>query len=217
MIKPKSIPVLLALMLCACSDAPESTEEATSAREMSEAVAPTPSPAPSSPQAPVAAPAASETPPGLPNAESLPLEPAGAVPEPPSEAPASDEPQTHVVKGVVTQWQPLVLFAAPGDSVMFTNMTGHDTETIEGLIPEGAEPWRSSLGAEGFTVTLPVAGAYVYKCNPHITTGMVGVFIVGDPAEVDLDQLLEAANSVKVGRNMVQRAIRKAKKALPAQ
>ena len=139
-----------------------------------------------------------------------------ALPVPPDEA-ANDEPVNHIVKGVVTQWRPLVLFANPGDSVTFTTMTGHDTQSLDGLIPEGAEPWRSELGAEGFTVTLPVPGAYVYKCNPHITTGMVGVFIVGDPAAVDLDQLLEAANSVKVGRNMVQRAIRKAKKALPAQ
>jgi len=41
------------------------------------------------------------------------------------------------VKGVITQWQPLVLFAQPGDTVTFVNMIGHDTEAAEGMIPEG--------------------------------------------------------------------------------
>lgn len=123
--------------------------------------------------------------------------------------------EEHIVQGVVTQWKPLVTFAKPGDNIKFMGMTGHDTETIEGMIPEGGKTWKSDMGEEGFSVTLEKEGAYVYKCNPHISTGMVGVVVVGDanpPANLaDLETNLA---NVKVGRNMVNRAIKKLKKAL---
>lgn len=123
--------------------------------------------------------------------------------------------EEHVVQGVVTQWKPLVLFAQPGDTVKFMNMTGHDTETIEGMIPEGAETWKSAMGAEGFSVTVDKEGAYIYKCNPHITTGMVGAIVVGDAnPPANLAALEENLPNVKVGRNMVNRTIKKMKKAL---
>ena len=41
------------------------------------------------------------------------------------------------VKGVITQWQPLVLFAQPGDTVTFVNMIGHDTEAGSAGAPPG--------------------------------------------------------------------------------
>lgn len=121
----------------------------------------------------------------------------------------------HVVEGVVTQWKPLVTFAKAGDTLRFKNMTGHDTETVEGMLPEGATPWKSKLGEEGFSVTLDKDGAYVYKCNPHMTTGMVGVVVVGD-ARPPVNRAALDANlaNVKVGRNMVQRAIKKMEQAL---
>ena len=46
---------------------------------------------------------------------------------------------TVEVKAVVTKFEPEVAFIKPGDSVKFTNMAGHDTVAIEGMIPEGAE------------------------------------------------------------------------------
>jgi len=124
------------------------------------------------------------------------------------------EPTEHIVKGVITQWQPLVTFAQPGDTVRFTGMTGHDTTSMEGMIPDGATTWRSKLGEEGFTVTVDKEGGYVYKCTPHITTGMVGIIVVGDRNPANLAQLEENAGNVKVGGNMVKRAIRKLKKQL---
>ena len=122
--------------------------------------------------------------------------------------------EEHIVKGVITQWQPLVTFAQPGDTIKFTGMTGHDTASMEGLIPEGATPWRSKLGEEGFVVTVDKEGAYVYKCTPHITTGMVGVIVVGDGEPANLADVEANAGNVKVGGNMVKRAIRKTKKQL---
>ncbi|MBX9606569.1 MAG: copper-binding protein [Gammaproteobacteria bacterium] len=121
----------------------------------------------------------------------------------------------HVVQAVVTQWKPMVTFAKPGDTLRFTQMAGHDTETIEGMIPEGAKPWKAKLGEEGFTATVDKEGMYIYKCNPHMTTGMVGVVIVGDARPPANEAALEAAlPNVKVGKNMVQRAIKKAKEAM---
>ena len=122
--------------------------------------------------------------------------------------------EEHIVKGVITQWQPLVTFAQPGDTIRFTNMTGHDTTSMEGLIPEGAETWQSKLGEEGYTITVEKEGAYVYKCTPHITTGMVGVIVVGEGDPANMAELEENAKTVKIGGNMVKRALRKTKKAL---
>ncbi len=123
--------------------------------------------------------------------------------------------EERVVQGIVTQWKPLVTFAQPGDTIKFKNMIGHDTETIAGMIPEGAAPWKSKLGEEGFSATVDKEGAYVYKCNPHISTGMVGVVVVGDANPPhNLSQVEENLANVKVARNMVNRAIKKMKKAL---
>ncbi|MEQ8494659.1 MAG: plastocyanin/azurin family copper-binding protein [Gammaproteobacteria bacterium] len=126
--------------------------------------------------------------------------------------------EEHVVEGVVTQWRPMITFAQPGDSLRFKNMTGHDTETIEGMIPEGAETWKSELGQEGFSVNLDQEGVYVFKCNPHITTGMVGVVVVGDarPPQ-NLEALKGNLYNDKDGRNMFNRALKKLDKALEAE
>lgn len=121
----------------------------------------------------------------------------------------------HIVEGVVTQWKPLVTFAKVGDTVRFKNMIGHDTETIEGMIPEGAKGWKSKLGEEGYSVTLDKEGAYIYKCVPHMTTGMVGVVVVGDARPpANIKQLEANLAKVKIGRNMVSRAIKKMDQAL---
>lgn len=122
--------------------------------------------------------------------------------------------EEHIVKGVITQWQPLVTFAQPGDTIRFTGMTGHDSTSMEGLIPEGAEGWHSKMGQEGFSITVDKEGGYVYKCTPHITTGMVGVIIVGDGDPTNLADLEANSGKVKIGGNMVKRALRKTKKAL---
>ena len=122
--------------------------------------------------------------------------------------------EEHIVKGVITQWQPLVTFAQPGDTIRFTGMTGHDSTSMEGLIPEGAEMWGSKMGEEGFSITVDKEGGYVFKCTPHITTGMVGVIVVGDDDPANMADLEANSGNVKVGGNMVKRALRKTKKAL---
>ena len=79
--------------------------------------------------------------------------------------------EEHVVTANLTSFNPLVVFAMPGDTIRWTNMTGHDTESIDGMILTGAQKWRSKLGEDHFIV-LDKDGAYIYKCNPHIASGM---------------------------------------------
>ena len=123
--------------------------------------------------------------------------------------------EEHVIQAVITQWRPMVTFAKPGDTLRFVGMAGHDTETIEGMIPEGATAWKSKLGEEAFTTTLNKEGAWIFKCSPHMTTGMVGVVVVGDARPpANLAALEAALPNIDVGRNMVKRAITKLKQAL---
>ena len=130
-------------------------------------------------------------------------------------AAALAQAEEHVIQGIVTQWRPMVTFAKPGDTIRFNGMIGHDTQTVEGMIPEGATPWQAKLGEEGFVATVDKEGAWIFKCNPHVTTGMVGVVVVGDARPPVNRAALEASlPNVKVGRNMVQRAIKKMDQAL---
>ena len=124
--------------------------------------------------------------------------------------------EEHVVKAVITNWEPLVLHAKPGDTVKFIGMAGHNSESIDGMIPEGAAKWSSKMGEEGFTITVDKPGAYIYKCTPHMTTGMVGAIVVGDGMPANMAALETAVNDVKLGKNMVQRTIKKMKADLEA-
>lgn len=79
-------------------------------------------------------------------------------------------------------FEPAVLHVAPGDTVTFhPTHAGHNTASKRGMIPDGAEPWNSSLDV-AHAVTLTVPGVYGYICVPHYEMGMVGVIVVGDPS-----------------------------------
>ena len=99
-------------------------------------------------------------------------------------APAAVGSKTHTVIGQATSFSPNILFINPGDTVQWENMTIHDSVSMEGLIPEGAEPWVFKLGQNG-AVTLTVEGVYIYKCNPHYPLGMVAAIIVGKPVNIE--------------------------------
>lgn len=118
--------------------------------------------------------------------------------------------EEHIVKAVVTNWDPLVVFVKPGDTVRWTNMAGHDTANVEGMIPEGATAWHSKMGEE-LVMQFDKPGAYIYKCTPHVSAGMVGAIVVGDGAPGNLAQIDAALETVPDAKNMVARAIRKMK------
>ena len=56
---------------------------------------------------------------------------------------------------------------------------GHNSESVKGMLPEGAEPWKGKINEE-LTVTFDVEGIYGYKCTPHFAMGMVGLIQVGE-------------------------------------
>ena len=83
-------------------------------------------------------------------------------------------------KGVMV-FQPNLVHAAPGDTVKFVPTDkSHNVETIKGMIPEGAESFKSKMNEE-FTVTFDKDGVYGVKCTPHYGMGMVALIVVGQP------------------------------------
>ncbi len=84
--------------------------------------------------------------------------------------------------GQTMVFEPAFLKIAVGDTVTFipTDKT-HNTESIKGALPEGAQEWKGKVN-EQTTVAFSVEGLYVYKCLPHYSMGMVGVVQVGEAA-----------------------------------
>lgn len=92
--------------------------------------------------------------------------------------------ENHTVRATLTTFEPTVLNIAVGDSITWTNMAGHDSQSLEGYIPEGATPWHSSMG-DNYTYTFEQEGVYFYICTPHWGTAMGGVVIVGEPTNYE--------------------------------
>jgi pseudoazurin len=109
-----------------------------------------------------------------------------------------------VVTAKATAFDPMVIFIKPGDTVKWTTMAGHDTASIEGMTPEGAQAWQSKLGEE-FNVVLDKEGAYIYKCTPHVGLGMVGAIVVGEGQPKNLEQI----HAHPENKGMVGRVIKK--------
>lgn len=97
-------------------------------------------------------------------------------------------------------FEPAFVKVAPGDTVTFlATDKGHNAETIKGMIPEGAEPFKGKTNEE-IVVTFTVPGAYGIKCLPHYAMGMVALVVVGDaPAN------LEDAKAVKMPKKVQER------------
>lgn len=81
-------------------------------------------------------------------------------------------------------FEPAFVHISPGDSVKFVAADrGHNSETIDDMIPEGAEPFAGKINEE-IEVTLATEGLYALQCKPHFAMGMVMIIAVGDVAEV---------------------------------
>ena len=77
-------------------------------------------------------------------------------------------------------FEPALVQIAPGDSVRFVPVdAGHNAESIDGMIPEGAEGFKGGIGKE-LVVTFDQEGIYGYQCMPHYGMGMVGLVVVGN-------------------------------------
>ena len=95
-------------------------------------------------------------------------------------------------------FEPAVLKAAVGDTVTFkaTDMA-HNSASIEGMIPEGANSWNGAM-SQDVTVTVNKEGVYVYQCTPHSMMAMVGVIQVGGSLS-NMDSIQAKIASVKAG------------------
>ena len=120
--------------------------------------------------------------------------------------------EEHVIKAAVTKFQPLVVFAEPGDTIVWQGMAGHDTASMNGMVPEGAEAWQSKMG-EIFSITVEKEGTYLYKCTPHASLGMMGAIIVGGNTD-NLATIKEGVDASGEPKGMVKRVIRKVEKEL---
>ena len=82
-------------------------------------------------------------------------------------------------------FQPDLVQAAPGDTIKFVPTDkSHNAETIKGMVPEGAEGFKSKMNQE-LSVTLDQEGVYGVKCAPHYGMGMVALIVVGQPVNAD--------------------------------
>jgi pseudoazurin len=103
--------------------------------------------------------------------------------------------ETHEVKMLnrgedgVMVFEPAFLQVAPGDTVRFVPTDrSHNAETIDGMIPEGAEPFSGRINEE-IEVTFDAEGFYGIRCTPHYAMGMVMTVAVGEEADAPEDFL----------------------------
>lgn len=89
---------------------------------------------------------------------------------------------------------PRVVSVEAGQTVLFkATDRSHNSASIDGMIPEGAEEWDGRIN-EDVEVTFDVPGIYGYKCTPHAATGMVALVVVEGEGKLDN---LEAAQGVR--------------------
>lgn len=91
-------------------------------------------------------------------------------------------------------FEPAVLRVAVGDTVHFlpTDLA-HNSESVEGLTPEGSITWKGEMNKK-VSVVLDKEGVYVYQCLPHVPLAMVGVIVAGKPT--NLEEIRKNASSL---------------------
>lgn len=83
-------------------------------------------------------------------------------------------------------FEPAFVKAAVGDTITFISTDkGHNAESLEGMLPEGVEAFKSGMG-EDFVLTLTAEGLYGIKCTPHYSMGMVALIQAGAPVNLDV-------------------------------
>lgn len=94
-------------------------------------------------------------------------------------------------------FEPAVIKVAPGDTVHFiATDQSHNVESIEGMIPEGAQPFKGEMNKD-LTVAFDQPGVYGIKCKPHYGMGMVGLVVVGDPVNKTQAAAIEQKGKAK--------------------
>jgi pseudoazurin len=82
--------------------------------------------------------------------------------------------------GQTMVFEPAVVFIQPGDTVVFVPTDkGHNAQTERGMIPAGAEAFKTKFNEEA-SIEFTVPGVYGISCQPHRAMGMVMTIVVGD-------------------------------------
>jgi len=90
-------------------------------------------------------------------------------------------------------FEPDFLEIAPGDRVRFVpTHKSHNAATIDGMVPEGAEGFKSRINDE-FETAFDRPGFYGIKCSPHYGMGMVMLIKVGALAVLSLSRTYPAS------------------------
>ncbi|MCB1754041.1 MAG: pseudoazurin [Gammaproteobacteria bacterium] len=118
--------------------------------------------------------------------------------------------EEHVIKAVGLVFEPLFVFAQPGDTITWTNMPAHMVESIESMMPADAEKMLSPIG-ETYTYTVvEQSGIHMYKCTPHWGARMGGGIVIGSPenaAEI-LDaymEVIETDGALKPAKGLIKK------------
>ena len=119
------------------------------------------------------------------------------------------EGTVHTVKAVGVKFDPLIVYAEPGDEIAWTNMAAHLVESIGEMSPESLEPFLSELSVD-YSLKVDEPGIITYKCTPHWGARMGGFIVVGKPDNLDelLNQYAETANStagLKAAKGLVKK------------
>ena len=90
-------------------------------------------------------------------------------------------------------FEPRVIVIEAGEAVLFKSTDGgHNTQSMDDLIPAGATPWKSDIGAD-VEITFDTPGIYPHVCTPHATAGMVGVVVVKGEGMMDNYEAVKGA------------------------
>tara|TARA_Y100000768_G_C23587754_1_gene500161 strand:- start:89 stop:520 length:432 start_codon:yes stop_codon:yes gene_type:complete len=96
-------------------------------------------------------------------------------------------------------FEPGFLRVEVGDTINFiATDISHNTESIAGLIPEGAQGWSGTIN-ENVSVVIDKEGVYVYQCTPHLILGMVGVIQAGE--SVNREKVMASIDKVTIAVN----------------
>jgi pseudoazurin len=108
--------------------------------------------------------------------------------------------------GAAMAYAPAFLAIQPGDTVHFlATDRGHNAESLPGMIPQGAAPFRGRINEE-IVVRFTAPGLYGYKCLPHLGMGMVGLIQVGRAAN-RAEIAGAAARLPGLGRRVMERLL----------
>lgn len=83
-------------------------------------------------------------------------------------------------------FEPSFVKAAVGDVIHFVPAdSGHNAETIPGLLPAGSTPVKGAMN-KPVTLKLTRPGLYGIKCMPHYSMGMVALIQAGPVSPTSL-------------------------------